>query len=101
MTVKVEEATRQQVAVFVPEAIQKAVESYYHFMDLEIESTAKKFAEHHSAGKVAVAHIQLLLKLAQWADVKSGIDEGTIQALLQKARTEAGDYQDHDDPMDE
>ena len=101
MTVKVEEATRQQVAVFVPAAIQKAVESYYHFMDLEIEATAKKFAEHHSAGKVAIAHIQLLLKLAQWADVKSGIDERSIQALLLQARSEAESYQDDDDPMDE
>lgn len=82
MTVKIEEATRKQVAVFVPVALQKAVESYNGFMDREIGEEPKQFSEHHSAGKVALAHIDLILKLAKWANVDTGDTRDAAQHAL-------------------
>jgi hypothetical protein len=94
MTIKIEEATRKQVAVFVPQAIRKAIDSYYGFMDSKIETEAKKFAEHHSAGKVALAHIELLIKLARWADVETGVDR-TALAFIASGREEANGSESH------
>lgn len=94
MTVKIEEATRKQVAVFVPEAIRKAIDSYHGFMDSKIETEAKKFAEHHGAGKVALAHIELLIKLAKWADVETGIDR-TDLTFITSGQNEANGSESH------
>lgn len=83
MTIKIEETTRKQVAVFVPIALQKAVDSYHGFMDREIGEEPKKFAEYHAAGKVALAHIDLILKLAKWAEIDTGDTGMAAQQALQ------------------
>ena len=96
MTVKIEEATREQVAVFLPEAIRKTIDSYHAFMEGEIESGGKKFAEHHSAGKVAISHLQLLLKLAQWADVESGVGAAEIASFLEQGKDSANEGRENE-----
>lgn len=70
MIQKIEDSTREQIALFLPIAIAKAAASYHDFMEEEKEpDVSKKFAEHHKACRVAIAHLELLLKLARWADL--------------------------------
>lgn len=66
---KIKTLTRQNVAGFLPDAISKALDSYYIFMDQEVPEDAKGFSAHHGACKVAIAHVELLLKLAKWAEL--------------------------------
>lgn len=70
MTFIIEEATREQVAKFLPDLIEKAFKSYEEFMSANIDTTPAGFSKHHMAGKVALAHVHLLLKTAQLIDVK-------------------------------
>lgn len=88
MNIKIDEATRKQVARFVPEALQKAVDSYNGFMGREIGEKPKEFSEHHAASKAALAHIDLLLKLAKWANVDTG-DAGVAAQYALEGEVEA------------
>lgn len=65
----IEAGSRARIAAFLPEAIGKALESYYAFVAQEVSDDVKAFSAHHSAGKVAIAHIELLLKLARFVDL--------------------------------
>ncbi len=61
--------TKEQVAEFLPAALNKAIvsyEAYYKSINHENGST---FTDYHKNAKVALAHIELLMKLAKWADV--------------------------------
>ena len=83
----IEDATRKQVADFFPHALMRALESYRCFTETvdEIEDS-KKYAEHHKAGKVAIAHIHLLLKLADWAGIDRRSAGPDLQTLLGAAQ---------------
>lgn len=58
---------RARIAEFLPNAFTKAFQSYHDFMQLDVPTVAKEFSAHHTAAKVAVAHIELLIELAEWA----------------------------------
>ena len=94
MNDRIEDATRVQVASFLPAAIEKALASYHVFSDQDIPDDAKGFSAHHSACKVAIAHVELLLKLARWADVESGLPDETdrLSAMLISAAEEVRRY---------
>ena len=70
--IKIEEATREQISEFLPEAIRLAVISYRKFMkseeDLDEDGNivTREFVDHHKSAKVAISHIELLIKLAKW-----------------------------------
>lgn len=64
----IESGMRDRIAEFLPCALEKAIGSYETFMDREHEK-AGEFKTHHDACKVALAHIELLVKLARWADL--------------------------------
>lgn len=108
----IEEKTRQQIARFLPDALAKALSSYHSFMDKNqpSENDAKEFSQHHTACKAAIAHIELLIKLAQWAHLPDARAEDhnhqiVLAAMLQEAQTElsearldeGGDSDDSDD----
>jgi hypothetical protein len=105
---KIEEETRAQVAAFLPDALRRSLESYLVFSEKEISTDTKKFSDHHTACKVAIAHVNLLLKLAQWADLEEEIrQDATLSAALARAGedfrkySESGlvsenDFQDYD-----
>ncbi|MFA5592579.1 MAG: hypothetical protein WC989_04615 [Micavibrio sp.] len=86
--IKIEGVTREQVASFLPCAIQKVFESYRSFMVKDANDTdSKKFKEQHSAGKVAVAHMELLFKLAQDAGIElshMAADEDEIRMAIEE-----------------
>ncbi len=69
MTYKIEARTRKQIAEFLPNAIRVSIASYRVFSGKEKSNNPKDFKEHHGACKTAIAHIELLLKLAKLADL--------------------------------
>lgn len=124
-----EALTRAQVAAFLPEAIQKSLESYHNFMRLHVPAPAadgkadgkadgtddagpiagrdtksmdakyiKEFADFHKAAKVAISHVELLIKLAKWADLPDdkndaeGCDHRQLAALLELAQRDVEQY---------
>lgn len=65
MKPEIDDRTRDQIARFLPDALAKALASYQQFIRWDDDpETAKQFNDHHNACKVAIAHIELLLKLA-------------------------------------
>lgn len=94
----IEDATREQVASFLPSAINKALQSYHHFSDSHQpdSSDPKKFAAHHSACKVAIAHVELLLKLARWADIDDSEPTDDLARMLSHAEEEVRRYHDEE-----
>lgn len=85
----IEEKTRVQIANTLPRAIEKAIASYHQFYDQNTPDTAKEFSAHHSACKAAIAHIELLLKLARWADLPTNDPKDqNLADILNKAKAE-------------
>lgn len=90
----IEEASREQISQFLPDAIRKALTSYHLFMERDYEEEKPKaFEEHHKACKVAIAHIELLIKLARFADLPDakaadGNNQIVLAAMLQEAQEE-------------
>ncbi len=95
-----ESGMRERVSKFLPRALETALLSYHEFAEEEAtapedpegagkDEKAKHFKAHHDACKVALAHIELLLKLARLADLPDpdGGDEsarmGGLMALAQ------------------
>ncbi len=76
---------------FLPAAIKRACKDYHDFMDAIADSkTAKNFSDKQSAGKAAIAHIQLLAKLSQWAGIdKKANKNDDFSDFMQVAKTEA------------
>lgn len=101
MSDRIEDATRVQVALFLPAAIEKALDSYHAFSDQDIPDDAKGFSAHHGACKVAIAHVELLLKLARWADIDSdsagAVDQ--LAVMLSSAEEEVRRYHDEEDKV--
>lgn len=97
MTDKIEYAGREQIATFLPDAIAKALTSYHRFADSSIPDDPKGFSAHHGACKVAIAHIELLLKLARWADLPdaNAADQNTqivLSAMMAEATEKLAEY---------
>lgn len=89
----IEARTRREIAAFLPDAIQNALESYIAFSKTPDQSEAKQFKEHHDACKVAIAHIKLLIELAKWADIpppelKGEVENAILQSIIERAHTE-------------
>lgn len=115
MSTNIENVSKEQLSRFLPDALHKAIASYQTFMDRKIGSEpkegdkdvvrdiAKDFAAHHAACKAAIAHIELLLKFARWADlpdpkIADRNNQIVLAAIMQEAeeelqkyRTEGGD----------
>ncbi len=92
-------ALKAQISAQLETAASRVIESYQSFMNDEPEAgDARAFAAHHAACKAALAHLDLLLKLARLAGVET--DAGTDEeqaSLLAKARAELGDDEGNDD----
>jgi hypothetical protein len=92
----IEHISRQQIAEFLPQAIEQALTSYHRFSQQPVPEEAKEFSAHHSACKVAIAHIDLLIKLAKWADMdtQSSTKSQELDRLMQQAMQEIAEYED-------
>ncbi len=94
---KIEDRTRAQIAAFLPGALKKALSSYKAFRKEKPPlNSPKDFKAHHDACKAVIAHIQLLLKLAEWAHLpdkssSTEIDQTELAGMIKKARVEIGE----------
>lgn len=98
----IENASRAQIAVFLPDAIAKAITSYQVYMQSKDSTKIGDFKEMHSTGKAAIAHIELLLKLARWADLpEAGALEHNqkmvLAAMMEEAESELAEYREAQD----
>lgn len=72
------------VAAQVDQAIERAIASYHAFAKDEPHSTdPKEFAAHHAACKAALAHLDLLLKIARITETPAPGTGGTQDDRLQ------------------
>lgn len=105
--ITIEHATREQIAEFLPDAIRLAVSSYRQFMRTEEdfnergEIVKRPFSIHHKEAKVAISHIELLIKLAKWADlpdttVIGDAEASYLQGLMSKAEAEIEAYEEEE-----
>ncbi|WP_240796801.1 hypothetical protein [Terasakiella sp. SH-1] len=62
------EEVRVLLADLLPSLIQSATISYEAFSNADVPEDAKGFAAHHAACKSALSHMELLTKLARWAE---------------------------------
>ena len=94
---QIEVRMRESIAKFLPCAIETAVVSYQNFSQEEATAVenldAKAFKAHHDACKVAIAHIELLIKLARWADLpdphlEDENHQKTLQSIIESAQGE-------------
>lgn len=96
------DAVREKLSNLLPPLMENAALSYQAFAALQPPEDAKGFAGHHAACKAALAHLDLLAKLARWAtgakDPSPGVDadDGTDR-LLAEAKAALAEYADPDD----
>ena len=89
---KMEGQSKAEIAKALPCAIKTALASYQRFAADEDIGDAKEFKAHHDACKVAIAHIELLLKLAdsvkaeQAGDASGAVDPALMGQLIESAR---------------
>lgn len=80
---------RRQLQTALPLRIRAALDGYETFTADAPPADAKGFAAWHAAAKAALAHVELLVKLARWADGKAdAAADGTdgVDRLLAEAR---------------
>lgn len=93
-------ALRAQIHGQLETAASRVIESYRTFMNEEPEAgDARAFAAHHAACKAALAHLDLLMKLAKIAGLETDAAEGDEEQarLLAQAREALNDDEGHDD----
>ena len=99
MANRIEMMSKEQLARFLPDALNTAINSYHAFMAQEIKQEPKDFAAHHAACKAAIAHIELLLKFARWADLPDAQaanhnNQIVLAAIMREAEDELQKYRD-------
>lgn len=78
---------RARLATTLPDHVAAALAGYEDFTATSPPADAKGFAAWHAAAKAALAHVDLLVKLARWASgsAESEADDG-MERLLSNAR---------------
>ena len=71
----------------LPGRIAAALEEYRNFVAEPPPADAKGFAAWQAAAKAALAHVEVLVKLARWAEGEDCADDGDgLDGLLAEAR---------------
>lgn len=92
--IPLEDNMRAKIAEQLPDAIDCALRSYRDFYAQETGGDAKAFSAHHTACKTAIAHIELLLKLAAWVHLprEDADSDAGLAVLLRSAQEELERY---------
>ena len=78
---------RARLSTTLPDHVAAALAGYEDFTASSPPADAKGFAAWHAAAKAALAHVDLLVKLARWAEGSPDPDEdGGVERLLAGAR---------------
>jgi hypothetical protein len=89
---------RIRLAVRLPDHVAAALAGYEDFTATSPPADAKGFAAWHAAAKAALAHVDLLVKLARWAEGSIEADEDCgVERLLQGARAALDALDDSDE----
>src|SRR5688572_8136196 len=92
MTDKIEAVTRKRVAKLVIPLFNKAIRGYQDLLNLNPKDFAsdKSYKNYYDCCKAALSHLQLIIKLAEWAatPVESGYSAKGIDRLIQVAQAE-------------
>lgn len=95
------ETLRQRLAAGLPASIHAALAAYERFAAEEPPADSKGFAAWHGAAKAALTHVEVLIKLARWAEgggADSREDDG-LDGLLAEARAALGGLdEDEEEP---
>lgn len=94
------ETLRRQCQSSLPARIRDALAGYERFAAADPPEDAKGFAAWHAAAKAALAHVDLLVKLARWAEGKADDTAdggGGLDHLLAEARAALDDLDDGED----
>lgn len=94
------DSLRRTLQASLPARIQAALDGYGRFTAEEPPADAKGFAAWHAAAKAALAHVELLVKLARWAEGKAEAAEGdtSLDTMLAEARAALAQLDDEDEP---
>lgn len=93
---------RQAMQGALPERIRAALAGYQRFTTDDPPADAKGFAAWHAAAKAALAHVEVLVKLARWAEGGDGASaepEDGIGRLLAEARHALDQLDGEDDAL--
>lgn len=90
---------REKLAIRLPELIDHALGSYEVLAAVAPATAAKDAAKHHTACRAALSHLDLLAKLARWAEGKEGAGmdreaEEDHDSLVARARAALEDLDD-------
>lgn len=82
--------SRSEIAKALPNAIRTVLQSYRTFIAREEIGGAKEFKSHHDACKVAIAHLDLLTKLAVWVSeqAEEGMEHNDFARMIEAAQQE-------------
>jgi 3-dehydroquinate dehydratase len=72
----------------LPIALEKAIESYHDFLDNPNGEEANEFKNRHNAYKAALAHIELLIKLADMVETEKDNIGDELHRILMNAKEE-------------
>lgn len=99
MTYETWEGMRRDLMARLPRLLDRALSAYDYFANMTPPEGAKDFAAFQANCRAALAHIHLLIKLAQWA--QSVIADGSqttvandehIRQLIEEAETALSQY---------
>jgi hypothetical protein len=92
-------ALKARLADRLPDHAAAALAGYEDFTAAPPPTDSKGFAAWHAAAKAALAHMDLLVKLARWADGTAETGDGDgMDRLLAGARAALDALDDPDDP---
>ena len=85
-----------QLSAFLPQALRTALHSYQDYAARDVPNEDKAFATRHTDLKAAIAHIELLVKLAKQADLPEDVTKAQpdqdLSALIKAASQELKSY---------
>jgi hypothetical protein len=101
MTHHIQNITRDQIKEFLPDALQKALSSYHAFIDRDEFAKEGQFSKDHTACKVAISHIELLIKLEKMAygGGESVVDSDLMQTAINDVKNFYNEEPSEDDDL--
>ena len=90
---------KQELSAFLPSRICEVMNSYDAFAASDIPADAKGFAAYHGACKAALAHVEVLLKIAKWSEESASEQNpsGGIAELLAEAKEALNSMEDEEE----